>query len=145
MADSFDFSGWYQRLLEEIDRAMESTARFIPVDVHQKIIREQKPDGSAQKQNAESTRHRKKRLYGEAIPLIGDDRHLMDPTRYDVQQVGLCRWMVSLPPDRGQVVQWLRARGYGVFEMSAEIRAHLDRALADAMAAAEGAVPGYRR
>lgn len=126
--DSIDFALFQTSILIAVDKALEETARLHPYDVQARIFGRLTPSGGPQRANAPSTVRRK----GHDTPLF-DRGRLSDPSAYTVRPGDLSgrthvtiasvplAWIVEPPLDREDAIMGVRARGYEVFDISAEL------------------------
>lgn len=134
------FFGGVKRNLDEMERKvagafLSKVASNIIQDMTQKILWQQKPDGTRQKQNSLFTRIDKQhRNVRPNIPLHNTGR-LINKNNY---RISIDRGIVQIlpPSDRVHVIDDLRRRGYGFFEMPYNIGQIVNRS-ADEMTPAD--------
>lgn len=112
-----DLARLNEHLLEATRSVMRDVAREAPREQARLIAERRRPNGAPQKANAPSTVRRK----GHDLPLR-DAGLLANPAAYPIRQTE--RGAIALlPPTRREVVRFLRRKGYGVWGVSARLRA----------------------
>lgn len=109
--------------------ALKATAERVRQDVRPRIDAGKTPDGASQKQNARSTALAKAKKSGHTTPLHGKQGHLRAPDRYRLEVKGGGEVVIYPPPDRANVIQWLRNKGYEWFSIPSEAAKWLDEEL----------------
>lgn len=125
---NIDIDDFYNDVSEAIDRACKRTAEFVAIDTRNKIAQRKKPSGGSQKENAPSTKRYKRKKYGHDIPLR-QKGILSDPSLFKITKRGQAVYEVSPPVIRQRVINYVRQKGYEIFEISDEIENFLQKAL----------------
>lgn len=113
-----------RRALSLLLAAARSTARFARDDITGRLSRGIKTDGSPQKQNAPSTRERKRRALGHDTPLVGSKRPILsNASKWKINRAG-DEIVLSPPAARADIIEDLEARGYEIPGISKETIEH---------------------
>jgi len=119
-----------ESILRELDNLGEEVVRH---NVNA-VLGSDAPDGSGpQQENTDETQDDKLRETGTLTPLVGSEGQLADAGLYRVERLP---WLVKIlpPPERAEVIGYLRARGYTVFTFPPDIRVRFRRAIENALA-----------
>jgi hypothetical protein len=86
-----------------------------------RIPRRVAPSGLDQKENSESYKPIKLMRLGHTIPLWGKDEMLKNPALYTIDR-RILKIILRPPKHRRKVIEYLRAKGYDVWDVPNEIK-----------------------
>ena len=144
--DTFDGRAFSRAVMKGARNALEATAKAAIIDQTQRIPMRVDPQGGAQRENSNRTKKRKSKKLGHTVPLMGFENKLRNKSLYKIKRKsggGVVSRTVHLPPDREQIVKYLRDLGYRYWEVSPELKRFSYRAWAAEMRGLEARISQF--